>query len=287
MEKKKIGKYGGRRMGRKIVNKKIIIVIIIAVMLSSSVLAATNLNKWVSSKDSSVIDEAGYPIYVNGTKLDMVDDDTGKQQVVLNYEGRTYVPLRKIAESVNADSSKMWDGNSVNIITPEHSKPTDFIQVNILPNGGSVKTALETTADITTTAKDAVKYAITKEDKAKKLYQFVIDYMEYYDTGKVGAKPAFYSRKGICYDYATLYMVMCDAVGLNVRLKLGVTVFDNEVGLHAWNEVQTDNGTWKNVDCTWGESEPNFGFKECDIEKDGEVDGGRYPTQLVAEFENY
>ena len=37
-----------------------------------------------------------------------------------------------------------------------------------------------------------------------------------------GSQVAFAERKGVCFDYATLYVSMCRAVGLKVRLVTGM-----------------------------------------------------------------
>lgn len=284
--------------------RKIISMVVMATMLLGSGvgLAASSLNKWIS-KDGSIIDEGKYPIYVNGKKLDMKDVDTGKDQTQLVYNGRIYVPLRKVAEAVEADKNKMWDISNpnspiVNIVTPEHSKPTDYIQKNIFPNGVLVSSAVKTNDYIISEAKRITENKQTKQQKAYAIYEFIIDNMQYFfldEDGNgmpdmVGAEFIIESGFGICYDYASLYAVMCDAVGLNVRLIGGYAQQNGTGGYHAWNEIQLDNGNWINVDPTWGESNKslNFGFKTSELNVDtNRVADGRYSDYMFAEFENY
>lgn len=271
-----------------------------AVLLSSgAVFAASTLNKWIS-KDGSFIEQVNYPIYVNGEKLNMIDPITGKSQVVLGHNGRTYVPLRKVAEAVGADSNSMWDASdpknpTVQINTPEHSLPTDYVQINIFPNGQNVQTAITSNTTIENEAKRICKGIKSKDAKAQAIYNYVKNRLTYFDTGAVGAIPAFYNERGICYDYACLYAAMCDAVGLNVRIVGGLaltseeSIYDYPTN-HAWNEVQGDNGTWFAVDATFGDTGNDtlgWKFQEKDMETQELYINDRLPTWLFCEFENY
>ncbi|HBQ86719.1 MAG TPA: transglutaminase, partial [Syntrophomonas sp.] len=63
----------------------------------------------------------------------------------------------------------------------------------------------------------------------------------------------FNTRKGICFDYSCLYISMCRAAGLKVRLITGVAYSGTAWGDHAWNQVySTEEGRWINVDTTFG-----------------------------------
>lgn len=301
--------------------KKIIATLIImSVLLSSGIAYAAGLRIWKAS-DGSTISEVNYDIYVNGKKLDMYDPDTKKLQTVLGFNGRTYVPVRKIAEALGADSDAMWAKDPktgkmfVNIIT-DKSDPTDYIQENDMSNKVFVKYALKTNAAIIQTAKDITAGMTSKEAKARAIYKYVIDNMTYdnaqaegllngtWDVEKQGAIDAFNTKNGICYDYACLYATMADAVGLNVRLIIGEVYTQGENGEvvtngHAWNEVQIGS-EWKNVDATWGDTSEkdfitNFGFETADKADTNEkpdntmliVLKARYATKMLAEFENY
>ena len=49
------------------------------------------------------------------------------------------------------------------------------------------------------------------------------------------------SKKGICYDYASLFTAMCRSQGIPARLVIGYA--DPDI-YHAWNEVYTDETGW-------------------------------------------
>ena len=49
------------------------------------------------------------------------------------------------------------------------------------------------------------------------------------------------SKKGICYDYASLFAAMCRSQGIPARLVIGYAEPDI---YHAWNEVYTDETGW-------------------------------------------
>jgi transglutaminase/protease-like cytokinesis protein 3 len=240
----------------------------------------------------------------------MTDEVTNQDQTVLNFNGRTYIPARKVAEAVGADPESMWDAatQTVNIDIAKGSTPTDYIQSNIFPNGIPVKQALKTDNRIPALAEDIVKRykAKSNEQKANALYRWVISVMDYEmtdtdgdgfpDANSVGALAALNTHKGICYDYACLYAMLCDAAGLNVRLVGGFVISNGDfAGQHAWNEVQMDDGHWINVDPTWGDGSvkdigENFDFYTNLVIPTpyGEsLEDGRYSEQLFAEFENY
>ncbi len=94
-------------------------------------------------------------------------------------------------------------------------------------------------------------------DKAKELYKFVSGYITYdmnrYNAIKsrsnlcnteAGAKVAFDTGKGVCFEYACLYAVMANAVGLKVRL-----IYTPN---HIWNMIyDNQNKVWIAIDCTW------------------------------------
>lgn len=56
------------------------------------------------------------------------------------------------------------------------------------------------------------------------------------------------SRKGICYDFASLTAAMLRSVGVPTKLVKGTS--DNVSGYHAWNEVYV-NGSWHIIDTSY------------------------------------
>jgi transglutaminase-like putative cysteine protease len=68
-----------------------------------------------------------------------------------------------------------------------------------------------------------------------------------------GSIIAYNTRKGICFDYSCLYISMCRAVGLKVRLITGLGYSGVSWGDHAWNQVYYPaENRWINVDTTFG-----------------------------------
>lgn len=100
-------------------------------------------------------------------------------------------------------------------------------------------------------------------DKARVLYDFVIDYMSY-DVEQLEdrsnpkytytATEALSRRKGICYEYALFYAALCRSIGIPSQVSKGDVKLSgsSEVYYHAWNRVYID-GTWLSVDPTLGD----------------------------------
>ena len=99
--------------------------------------------------------------------------------------------------------------------------------------------------------------------KAKKIYNWVgknIDYdsekaneVLYNDFRKgSGAIPTFQTKNGICFDYACLYVAMCRANAIKVRLITGYGFNGVSWIGHAWNQVYIpEEKKWINVDATF------------------------------------
>jgi transglutaminase-like putative cysteine protease len=69
---------------------------------------------------------------------------------------------------------------------------------------------------------------------------------------KSGAIEAYNTRKGICFDYACLYVAMCRANGIKVRLITGEGFNGVSWVSHAWNQVYLKaTNNWINVDTTF------------------------------------
>jgi len=93
--------------------------------------------------------------------------------------------------------------------------------------------------------------------KVKAIYDFIVQNISY-DSDKMNSvstgylpdiETIFNQKKGICYDYASLFAAMLRSVGVPAKLVKGNS--DNAVGYHAWNEVLLDN-QWVIIDATYG-----------------------------------
>jgi hypothetical protein len=99
---------------------------------------------------------------------------------------------------------------------------------------------------------------------AEKLYNFVIDNMDYdwerfaaLDRKSLKASELLDIKKGVCEDYSILYAALCRSVGLPVKYIAGLPVMsivreaDDELeSNHAWNEIYIKSYGWIPVDAT-------------------------------------
>lgn len=94
------------------------------------------------------------------------------------------------------------------------------------------------------------------KEKAAAIYNYVVNNYKY-DYDKLGRLPSDYipninstdkTRKGICYDFASVYAAMLRSVDIPAKLIKGYG--DSIEGYHAWNEVYLD-GKWKLVDTSF------------------------------------
>lgn len=130
-------------------------------------------------------------------------------------------------------------------------------------NGVTLEQGIKSNSKIDKKAKEITAGDKTDREKAKSIYKWVGSNIRY-DYNKAdmvmssnnvknsGAIPAFKEREGICFDYACLYVAMCRAVGLNVRMVMGDAYNGEEYISHAWNEVYLkDENKWIKVDPTF------------------------------------
>lgn len=144
----------------------------------------------------------------------------------------------------------------------EEYLPADA-NVIIYYNGVTLEEGIKSTDKINKKAVDLVKNTKSDRERAKRLYAWIGSNVEY-DFEKAnkalsndnisnsGAIEAFETRKGICFDYACLYVAMAREVGLKVRIITGQGFDGTNYGPHAWNEVYLeDEQTWIKVDPTF------------------------------------
>lgn len=179
-----------------------------------------------------------------------------------------------------------YDLNEIifNIFNPifEVFKNIETQNVRYLYNGITIDEATRSNKDIYEFALESTYGLENSYDKAKKLYDDVVDMLEY-DNEKSedilnedfdnlsGAVAAFESKKGICFDYASLYSVLAKSVELPNRIVIGKGYDGREWINHAWNEVYIEEiDRWINVDTTFGETGNYFdieGFNQDHIKE--------------------
>lgn len=153
-------------------------------------------------------------------------------------------------------------------------------------NGVTLEEGIQSNEEIDNKAKEIIKFCDDDRSKAKRIYTWIGTNIQY-DSEKAskalneeeldgsGSITAWHSGKGICFDYACLYVSMARAAGLKVRLVTGEAFDGNSYGSHAWNQVYlSDERRWINVDTTFYISGDYFDsnlFEEDHIE--GEIAG--------------
>lgn len=137
-------------------------------------------------------------------------------------------------------------------------------------NGVTLDEAIKSTPEIDKLAVNLVKNEKNDYDKSKKIYKWITSSIKYdYDKAKIIAKDTrntksgtivcYQTRKGICFDYSSLFISMCKANGIKVNLVTGLGYSGMAWGDHSWNQFyDTQNKRWVNVDTTFGVSGINY-----------------------------
>ncbi|MCR4435460.1 MAG: transglutaminase-like domain-containing protein [Clostridiales bacterium] len=145
-------------------------------------------------------------------------------------------------------------------------------------NGVTLDEAVKSSPEIDQTAVKIVGDEKNSYKKAYLIYQWITRNIRYdYDkAARISRSPkgiasgsvvAFEERKGICFDYSSLYVSMCRAVGLKVRLVTGLGYSGISWGDHAWNQVySSEDERWVNVDCTFGINANYFDKPDFDVD---------------------
>jgi len=133
-------------------------------------------------------------------------------------------------------------------------------------NGMTIDEAVKTNSEIDDTAKQIVESETDDIKKTRLLYRWVSKNIKY-DQAKAeivlenpsrvdsGSIITFEERTGVCFDYSCLYVSMCRAVGVKVRLVSGLGYSGTEWGEHVWNQVYDPaEERWISVDTTFGSS---------------------------------
>ncbi len=112
-------------------------------------------------------------------------------------------------------------------------------------------------------------------EKAKLIFSWVQDHMEYVPPGNVGAKEALETGEGVCADYSDLFVALSRANGIPAR-RLSGYYQSGEVGgqFHAWAEFYLEGYGWIPVEATFeddeelgyfGRLDPNHVFMSWDV----------------------
>jgi len=156
------------------------------------------------------------------------------------------------------------------------SKTNSGIRIVWYFNGVTLDDAIKSNSEIDAFAKSQVSSLKTSRKNAKSLYLWIGSNIKYdYEKAAListrtgvsssGAINAFTERKGICFDMSSLYVAMCRAAGLKVRLIVGTAYNGLSWGEHSWNQVfLPEENKWVNVDTTFSIGGNYFDRKDFD-----------------------
>lgn len=140
-----------------------------------------------------------------------------------------------------------------------------YLQGLIYYNGVTLDEGIRSNEEIDSMALKLTKKYSNDYEKARVLYDWVGTNIEYDDNKAVevmqnkvpmevasGAINTFETRMGVCFDYACLYVAMCRANGIPVRLIVGEGYNGIEWISHSWNEIYIkERDEWIGVDPTF------------------------------------
>ncbi|SHI20959.1 Transglutaminase-like superfamily protein [Sporobacter termitidis DSM 10068] len=221
---------------------------------------------------SMLSSNASLDSYINNSAAYRLIDNTAVQPIISS----------EAARQIPAFIDKTVD-KAVECLSPEGRK----LLIKVYINGVTVDDAIASSPDIDNVAIELVGAENDRYLMAEKLYDWVVENISY-DNQKAdalltdafaspsGAVVAFSEKTGVCFDKASLYVAMCRAVGVQVRLITGCAFNGADWLDHSWNEIYYDKqDRWVNVDTTFGSKDrsyfDNSGF--WDDHKDREVQG--------------
>ena len=115
--------------------------------------------------------------------------------------------------------------------------------------------------DIKPIAYSIIGYAVTVEDKARAIYNWICNNIAYDTTKQIrDAETCYRTRKGVCQAYCELFCYMAEAVGLTADIIIGKIKDSNgniNVEKHSWLFVYTHGYDGMLIDPTWGAGSVN------------------------------
>lgn len=180
---------------------------------------------------------------------------------------------KKIPVILNDSFNSLGKNDEHNVNIAENIRETlDNYNIKVIQyfNGVTLDDAIQSTPEIDKLAVDLTKNQKNEYDKCKKIYNWITKNISYdYDKSnkiakdtrntKSGTIICYQTRKGICFDYASLFISMCKANGIKVSLVTGLGYSGMSWGDHAWNQFYfQEQNRWVNVDTTFGVSGVNY-----------------------------
>ncbi|MFD1772400.1 transglutaminase-like domain-containing protein [Paenibacillus rhizophilus] len=158
-------------------------------------------------------------------------DGTYKISILENTSGNKY----KVVYTDSVDLS-LSDPNAVYLSSVQN--------INWSPSDKAIQKAKQLTLN-----------AATNKEKVTAIYNYIVSNVKYdYALAANVSKDyvpdidnTLVSKKGICYDYASLFAAMLRSVNVPAKLVMGESSYVTQY--HAWNEVLID-GKWVTIDTT-------------------------------------
>lgn len=207
--------------------------------------------------------------------------NSNKYYAALNKEYEAFHDEYKDVISKNIDSTVESNKEPKSEKVVENNR-----NVINLYNGVTLEQGIKSNEAINKKAKELAKNAKSSREKAKRIYTWISENINYDDNKaenisektsqyKSGAIEAFETRKGICFDYSCLYVAMAREAGLKVRIVTGEGFNGKEWGPHSWNEVYLpEKNQWITVDSTFGKAGNYFDSKKnSESHRDGKIVG--------------
>lgn len=176
-------------------------------------------------------------------------------------------------------------GYTIYVMVNEYDRAYSYGPMLVVENTKELNPLLSPDKDIESADKDIIAKALeltknckTDIEKAKAIYQWVADHIEYdYDKyskhlngnydNQYGALWTLKTKKGVCYDYATLVAALGRAAGLQSKVVKGIGISQGVRSYHAWNEIYaSDQCKWIKLDATFASTtgENNFNNENFD-----------------------
>ncbi|MDP4091845.1 MAG: transglutaminase-like domain-containing protein [Bacillota bacterium] len=260
-----LGKTGRNILGvLSQIPKSIFIVFLFAILLNffSYYFSSPLLSKWMNESTAyqTIYRNAIYPV---------LNSNIAKKIPVLFNDS-----FKRTAQNTTDGSDGLKPSNSGNAWVIKYF------------NGVTLDEAIKSNDEIDATALKITQNATDDREKALLIYKWISRHISYDEEKAVqvstaaegtasGSIVAFDTRKGICFDYSCLYVSMCRAVGLKVRLITGLAYSGVAWGDHAWNQVYYPaDKRWINVDSTFGVSANYFDKNDFNVDhKYAEIQG--------------
>lgn len=209
----------------------------------------------------------------------------------LNYFSAFNIFSSKLDINEHLEKSKLYNELSAKVVVPISNSPLAKKLPNILSNsfkievtenkssdhksdnnkkviiyynGVTLEEAIKSNEDIDAFSRKLVSNKKGTYNKSYEIYSWICKNVHYdYDKAKrilnddfskkSGAINTYNTKKGICFDYSSLFVAMCRANNIKVRMVTGKGFDGRSWVNHSWNQFyDSEKNTWINVDPTFG-----------------------------------